>query len=199
MPVQGLGDILRLVKVDPRFTKTFGIEVFTGNELLVKGCLETVGGTHLWTGYPGSPVAGFFDTASEIHELLAEQGIRATMANNEALSAAMVNGSQMHGLRAISVQKSVGVHVAADALALGNLVGAHPEGGAVIVLGDDPWSDSTQVPADSRYIAKHLMMPVLEPSDAQELKDWVNLAFTLSRESELYIGYWSKPGGRRGR
>jgi indolepyruvate ferredoxin oxidoreductase len=30
---------------------------------------------------------------------------------------------------------------------------------------------------------------VLEPSDAQELKDWVNLAFTLSRESELYLGY----------
>ncbi len=177
------------MKVDQRFTKDVGIEVFTGNELLVKGCLETTGGTHLWTGYPGSPVAGFFDTAQEIQELLKEQGIRATMANNEALSAAMVNGSQMQALRAISVQKSVGVHVAADALALGNLVGAHPEGGAVIVLGDDPWSDSTQVPADSRYLAKHLMMPVLEPSDAQELKDWIDLAFTLSRESELYIGY----------
>ena len=60
---------------------------------------------------------------------------------------------------------------------------------AVIVLGDDPWSDSTQVAADSRYLCKHLMMPVLEPSDAQELKDWVDLAFKLSRESELYIGY----------
>jgi indolepyruvate ferredoxin oxidoreductase len=165
------------------------VEVFTGNELLVKGCLEVEGGTHLWTGYPGSPVAGFFDTAHDIGELLCEHGIRATMANNEALATAMVNGSQMHGLRAISVQKSVGIHVAADALALGNLVGAHPQGGAVIVMGDDPWSDSTQVPADSRYIAKHLMMPVLEPSDAQELKDWINLAFTLSRESELYIGY----------
>jgi len=165
------------------------VEVFTGNELLVKGCLETEGGTHLWTGYPGSPVAGFFDTAQNIQELLRDHGIRATMANNEALAAAMVNGSQMHGLRAITVQKSVGVHVAADALALGNLVGAHPQGGAVIVLGDDPWSDSTQVPADSRYLAKHLMMPVLEPSDAQELKDWINLAFKLSRESELYIGY----------
>lgn len=163
--------------------------MFTGNELLVKGCLEVAGGTHLWTGYPGSPVAGFFDAAQDIQELLRERGIRATMANNEALAAAMVNGSQMHGLRAISVQKSVGVHVAADALALGNLVGAHPQGGAVIVLGDDPWSDSTQVPADSRYLAKHLMMPVLEPSDPQELKDWINLAFTLSRESELYLGY----------
>lgn len=182
-------ETIRTVKADPRFTKASGIEVFTGNELLVKGCLEVAGGTHIWTGYPGSPVAGFFDTAHELQELLQERGIRATMANNEALAAAMVNGSQMHGLRAISVQKSVGVHVAADALALGNLVGAHPEGGAVIVLGDDPWSDSTQVPADSRYIAQHLMMPILEPSDAQELKDWISLGFTLSRESQLYIGY----------
>jgi indolepyruvate ferredoxin oxidoreductase len=177
------------VKIDPRLLREAGTDVFTGNELLVKGCLETEGGTHLWTGYPGSPIAGFFDTAQEIGELLRERGIRATIANNEALGAAMVNGSQMHGLRAIALQKSVGVHVAADALALGNLVGAHPEGGAVIVLGDDPWSDSTQVPADSRYICKHLMMPVLEPSDAQELKDWIDLAFKLSRESELYIGY----------
>ncbi len=177
------------MNIDPRFTKVSGVEVFTGNELLVKGCLETEGGTHLWTGYPGSPVAGFFDTAHEIGELLKAHGIRATMANNEALGAAMVNGSQMLGLRAIAVQKSVGVHVAADALALGNLVGAHPEGGAVIVLGDDPWSDSTQVPADSRYLCKHLMMPILEPSTAQELKDWIPLAFKLSRESELYIGY----------
>ncbi len=181
--------VLGTLNVAPRFTKASGVEVYTGNELLVKGCLETVGGTHLWTGYPGSPVAGFFDTAQELQELLRASGIRATMANNEALAAAMVNGSQMHGLRAITVQKSVGVHVASDALALGNLVGAHPEGGAVIVLGDDPWSDSTQVPADSRYLCKHLMMPVLEPSDAQELKDWINLAFTLSRESELYLGY----------
>jgi len=177
------------VQIDPRFTKGLGREVFTGNELLVKGCLEAEGGTHLWTGYPGSPVAGFFDTVTELSQLLTSHGIRATMANNEALAAAMVNGTQMHGLRAVSVQKSVGAHVASDALALGNLVGAHPEGGAVIILGDDPWSDSTQVPADSRYLCKHLMMPVLEPADPQELKDWINLAFCLSRESGLYLGY----------
>ncbi|MCP5523360.1 MAG: 2-oxoacid:acceptor oxidoreductase family protein [Verrucomicrobiales bacterium] len=177
------------MKIDPRFTKASGIEVFTGNELLVKGCLETEGGTHLWTGYPGSPVSGFFDTAEELRDLLNAHGVRATIANNEALAAAMINGAQMHGLRGISVQKSVGVHVASDALALGNLVGANPEGGAVFIFGDDPWSDSTQVPADSRFLARHLMMPLLEPSDAQELKDWIDLAFKLSRESELYIGY----------
>ena len=46
---------------DPRFMAAEGREVFIGNELLVKGCLETEGGVHLMTGYPGSPVAGFFE------------------------------------------------------------------------------------------------------------------------------------------
>jgi len=181
------------MKVDPRFLKEEGIEVFLGNELLIKGLLEVEGGTHLWTGYPGSPVAGFFDCIESIQELPKKYGIHAAMANNEALSVAMVNGSQMSGLRAIAAMKSVGVHVASDALALGNLAGAHPDGGAVIVLGDDPWSESTQVPADSRYICKHLMMPVLEPSTFQEVKDWIDTAFKLSRRSELYIGYLLTP------
>jgi indolepyruvate ferredoxin oxidoreductase len=177
------------LKVDPRFLKEEGTEVFLGNELLVKGLLETEGGTHLWTGYPGSPVSGFFDCIEAIQEIPNQYGISAVLANNEALSAAMVNGSQMHGLRAMCVMKSVGLHVATDALALGNLAGAHPEGGVVVVMGDDPWSDSTQVPADSRFLCKHIYMPILEPSTNQEMKDWVDLAFKLSRESELYIGF----------
>ena len=90
------------VKVDPRFTKASGVEVFTGSELLVKGCLETEGGTHLWTGYPGSPVAGFFDTARQLGDLLKTHGIRAAMANNEALGAAMVNGYRCPRARRIS-------------------------------------------------------------------------------------------------
>ena len=79
------------------------------------------------------------------------------------------------------VMKSVGLHVAADALAIGNLAGAHPDGGVVVVMGDDPWSDSTQVPADSRFLCKHLFMPILEPSTNQEMKDWVDLAFQTCR------------------
>jgi indolepyruvate ferredoxin oxidoreductase len=177
------------LKVDPRFLKEEGTEVFLGNELLVKGLLETEGGTHLWTGYPGSPVSGFFDCIEAIAEIPKQYGISAVLANNEAISAAMVNGSQMHGLRAMCVMKSVGLHVATDALAIGNLAGAHPDGGVVVVMGDDPWSDSTQVPADSRFLCRHIYMPVLEPSTNQEMKDWVDLAFRLSRESELYIGF----------
>jgi indolepyruvate ferredoxin oxidoreductase len=177
------------MRVDPRFLQQSGIEAFTGAELLIKGALEAEGGTHLLSGYPGSPVAGFFDAMGDIAPLLKEKGIRACLANNEALAAAMLNGSQMGPLRAMIAMKSVGLHVAADALALGNLVGANAEGGAIVIIGDDPWSDSTQVPADSRYLCKHLFMPVLEPSSLQELKDWIDIGYKLSREANLYIGY----------
>src|ERR1700743_819552 len=174
---------------DPRFLAESGQEIFAGNELLVKGCLETEGGVHLLTGYPGSPVASFFDVLGDVRDILKKNGVRAFQANNEALGAAAVNGSQMAACRAVAVMKSVGVHVASDALALGNLGGAHPEGGAVIIMGDDPWCDSTQVPADSRFLCEHLRMAVVEPGTPQELKDWINVSFKLSRAAELYIGY----------
>ena len=174
---------------DPRFLTESGREIFTGNELLVKGALETDGGVHLLTGYPGSPVSGFFDILGDIKDVLSSHGVRAFQANNEALGAAAVNGSQMAPCRAIAVMKSVGVHVASDALALGNLAGAHPEGGAVIIMGDDPWCDSTQVPADSRFLCEHLRMVVVEPGDVQELKDWIDLSFKLSQAAGLYVGY----------
>ncbi|MBV8779935.1 MAG: indolepyruvate ferredoxin oxidoreductase, partial [Phycisphaerae bacterium] len=174
---------------DPRFLAESGREVFIGNEMLVKGCLETEGGVNLLTGYPGSPVAGFFDSLGDIGSLLKEKGMRAFQANNEALAVAAINGSQMAACKAIAAMKSVGVHVASDALALGNLAGANPQGGAVIIMGDDPWCDSTQVPADSRFLCEHLRMAVVEPGTPQECKDWINLCFKLSQAAGLYVGY----------
>ena len=155
------------MSIDERFLRGEGREIFNGNELLVKGALETEGGVHLLTGYPGSPLASFFDVLQSIGPLLCEKGIEATISNNEAVAVAAVNGSQMAPLRAMAALKSVGGHVASDGLALGNLAGANAGGGAIIAFGDDPWSDSTQVPADSRFLCQHLRMPVLEPSDPQ--------------------------------
>ena len=147
--------------IDPRFICAGGYEVFNGNELLVKGILETEGGVGLFTGYPGSPVAGCFDLMTALAPLLKEKGVRAFQSNNEALAAAAANGSQMVAIRTLIAMKSVGVHVASDALALGNLAGCHPQGGVVVIMGDDPWCDSTQVPVDSRFICEHLRMPAV--------------------------------------
>src|ERR1041385_784441 len=109
--------------VPSKFLRDSGCDVFNGNELLFKGALEADGGIHLMTGYPGSPVATFFDVMAECAPLLNEHGIEGRLANNEALSVAAVNGSQMGPLRAMAVFKSVRLHVASEALALGNLAG----------------------------------------------------------------------------
>ncbi len=181
MPIQ--------LEIDPRFTLGSGRAVFTGNELLVKGALETEGGVHLLTGYPGSPIAGYFDTAKTIGPLFSQHGIIARIAVNEAISVAMVNGAQMAGCRAITAFKSVGMHVASDALALGVLAGTQGDSGGLIVVGDDPWSDSTQVPADSRYLAEHVRLPLIEPSCPQEVKDWIDASFKIGRAGGIYVGY----------
>lgn len=93
---------------EARFLASSGRQIFTGNEMLVKGALEIEGGIHLMTGYPGSPVAGFFDCLSSIGDLLKEKGIRAFQSNNEALGVAAINGSQMYSCRSIVAFKSVG-------------------------------------------------------------------------------------------
>src|SRR6266404_2871499 len=173
--------------MDERFLKEEGAEVFTGNELILKGALESR--CALITGYPGSPVSDVFDTAYANRELLKKRGILAEMANNEALAAARLNGSRMAGVRAMAVMKSVGLHVASDGLALGNLSEPRNEGGSVVVVGDDPWIDSTQINNDSRFLSQHLHMPIVEPATFQEMKDWVGSAFELSSAASLYITF----------
>ncbi len=154
------------MRIDPRFLKTSGVEAFTGNELLVKGALEA--GVGLITGYPGSPVSEVFDAITEVAPYLAERGVVAQIANNEALATARLNGARQAGLRGMAVMKSVGLHVGADGLAIGNLMEIRkPEGGAVVVVGDDPWNETTQINSDSRFLSKHLNMPILEPSTFQ--------------------------------
>ncbi len=69
----------------------------------------------------------------------------------------------------------------------------------MVLIGDDPWSDSTQVPADSRYLCKHIYMPVMEPSSNQELKDWIDLGVpTLPRSEPFHrLSRHHQPGRRR--
>jgi indolepyruvate ferredoxin oxidoreductase len=105
-----------------------GVQVYTGTELLLKGALEA--GVSLLTGYPGSPVADFFEMPRSRRTLLEELGVVFQIANNEALAAARIHGSQMGDLKALAVMKSLGFHVASDGLALGNLAKAGTRGGS---------------------------------------------------------------------
>ena len=171
----------------PPLLRGSGRAVLDGNELIVKGALEA--GVSLITGYPGSPVADVFSICESHAPYLRELGVEAQLANNEAQSAAMLNGARrVPGARAMAVFKSVGAYVALDGLAIASA--ARPAAGAagVVVVGDDPAMSSTQVGADSRITLAGARIPVLEPASAQELKDLVRLAFDLSAESGLIVG-----------
>lgn len=180
-------------------------KILNGNELLIQGGLEA--GFHLYTGYPGSPLADFFNILYERKDEMHEKGMRVVIANSEANAAAMASGAKMAGQNVLVAMKSMGLHVASDALSVGNF--ANPgalndqgeKAGVVIAVGDDPWSISTSTPADSRYLFKHLHIPFLEPSTPQELKDWMKVALELSRESSVYVGmllttFMAEGGGR---
>lgn len=163
-------------------------KILNGNELLIQGALEA--GFQLYTGYPGSPLADFFNILHERKEDFHQKGARVVIANSEANAAAMAGGAKMAGRNTLVAMKSMGLHVASDALSVGNFANPGNEKcGVVVVVGDDPWSISTSTPADSRYLFKHLHIPFLEPSTPQELKDWLSSALLLSQESSVYIGY----------
>ena len=180
------------------------IDILNGNELLIQGALEA--GFNLYTGYPGSPLADFFNILHEEKDDLHKKGIRVAIANSEANAAAMASGGKMAGQNVLVAMKSMGLHVASDALSVGNFAnpGMDQNGeraGVVVVVGDDPWSISTSTPADSRYLFKHLHMPFLEPSTPQELKDWMIKALELSKKSSVYTGlllttFMAEGGGR---
>jgi indolepyruvate ferredoxin oxidoreductase len=176
-------------------------KILNGNELLIQGALEA--GFNLYTGYPGSPLADFFNILHEEREELQKKGIRVVIANSEANAAAMASGAKMAGQNVLVAMKSMGLHVASDALSVGNFAnpGGDKKTGVVVAVGDDPWSISTSTPADSRYLFKHLHMPFLEPSSPQELKDWMVKALELSQESSVYTGillttFMAEGGGR---
>jgi indolepyruvate ferredoxin oxidoreductase len=186
------------------------VKVLSGNELIIQGGLEA--GFSLYTGYPGSPLADYFNILYARKKEFEKNGIRVAIGNSEANAAAMASGAKQAGRDVCVAMKSMGLHVASDALSVGNF--ANPaipkldEGskellypGVVIVVGDDPWSQSTSTPADSRYLFKHLHMSFLEPSNPQELKDWMEMALKISKKSSVYQGvllntFIAEGGGR---
>ncbi|RLA62640.1 MAG: hypothetical protein DRQ88_08310 [Epsilonproteobacteria bacterium] len=186
------------------------VKILTGNELIIQGGLEA--GFSLYTGYPGSPLADYFNILYARRDEFHKKGIRVAIGNSEANAGAMASGAKQAGRDVCVAMKSMGLHVAADSLSVGNFADPGPKiedpktgeivgPGVVIVVGDDPWSLSTSTPADSRYLYKHLHIPFLEPSTPQELKDWMEIALYISRRSTIYQGillttFMAEGGGR---
>jgi len=69
-----------------------------------------------------------------------------------------------------------------------NLGGAAGNGGALVLVGDDSTAKSSTVPSSSESAMAELGLPILAPSDPQEVLDFGLHGIAMSRFSGLWVG-----------
>ncbi len=152
-------------------------KLMLGNEAFARGLYEA--GCRFASSYPGTP-------STEITEALAKYDeVYAEWAPNEKVAVESALGASFAGARAFAAMKHVGLNVAADPLYTASYTGVN--GGLVIAVADDPGMHSSQNEQDSRHHAIASKVPMLEPSDSQECKDFAMLAYELSEEYDTPV------------
>ncbi len=144
--------------------------IMLGNEAIARGAYEA--GVKVSAAYPGTPSTEISENIVKYKEIYSE------WSPNEKVAMEVAIGASISGVRAMASMKHVGVNVAADPLYTIAYSGVN--GGLVLVAADDPGLYSSQNEQDTRMVARAAMVPVLEPSDSQEAKDFVKYAFELS-------------------
>ncbi len=152
--------------------------ILSGNEAIARGAYEA--GVKVATAYPGTPSTEILETiAKEYKDIYAE------WSPNEKVALEVASGASLVGARAMASMKHVGVNVAADPFMTLSYVGVN--GGLVLVTCDDPELYSSQNEQDNRNYAKFAKVPMLEPSDSQEAKDFMKLAFDISERFDTPV------------
>ena len=148
-----------------------------GNEAIARGAYEA--GVKVSSAYPGTP-------STEISEYLAKYDeVYTEWAPNEKVATEVAIGASIAGVRSLACMKHVGLNVASDPLYTFAYTGVN--GGSVIVVADDPGLASSQNEQDTRMVARSSHVPVLEPSDSQEAKDFVKFGYQLSEEYDTPV------------
>ncbi|WP_346894730.1 indolepyruvate ferredoxin oxidoreductase family protein [uncultured Roseibium sp.] len=192
------------VTLDDKYVATTGQVYLTGIQALVRLPLDQarfdkVAGLKTGgfiSGYRGSPLGGYDTELERAHRLLKPNNIVFQPGVNEELGATAVFGSQkLHGpgrhsgydgVFGIWYGKAPGVDRAGDALKQANAAGTHRHGGVLALAGDDHLAKSSVLPGQSEFMFEHMEMPVLNPSDIQDVLDFGLHGLAMSRFSALW-------------
>lgn len=152
-------------------------KLMLGNEAIARGAYEA--GVRVVSSYPGTP-------STEITEFIAKYDeIYCEWAPNEKVAVETASGASIAGGRAVSAMKHVGLNVAADPLFTMSYIGVNA--GLVLCVADDPGMHSSQNEQDSRNYALSSKIPMLEPADSSECKDFMKKAFELSEQFDTPV------------
>lgn len=152
-------------------------KIMLGNEAFARGAYEA--GVKVVSSYPGTPSTEVTETAAGYDEIHVE------WAPNEKVGVEVAVGASIGGVRALSCMKHVGLNVAADPFFTAAYTGV--TGGLVVLVADDNGCHSSQNEQDSRYYGRSAGVPVLEPSNAQECKDFMKYAYEMSEKYDTVV------------
>ena len=148
-----------------------------GNEAIARGLYEA--GASFVSSYPGTPSTEITEFAAKYPEIHAE------WAPNEKVAYESAFGASLAGARSATAMKHVGLNVAADPLFTSAYTGIN--GGMVVIVADDPAMHSSQNEQDSRHYARAAKLPMLEPSDSAECRDFTRAAFEISEKFDTPV------------
>lgn len=152
-------------------------KIMLGNEAIARGAYEA--GVKVSAAYPGTPSTEISENIVKYPEIYAE------WSPNEKVACEVAIGASISGVRALVSMKHVGVNVASDPLYTISYSGVN--GGLVLVAADDPGLYSSQNEQDSRCVARAAIIPVLEPSDSMEAKEYVKFAYDISEKYDTPV------------
>jgi indolepyruvate ferredoxin oxidoreductase, alpha subunit len=152
-------------------------EIMLGNEAFARGAYEA--GCKVSAAYPGTPSTEISEHIVKYNEIYSE------WSPNEKVAMEVAIGASISGVRALASMKHVGLNVASDPLFTVSYIGV--TGGLVAIVADDPGLYSSQNEQDTRAVARAAKVPVLEPSDSSEAKEFVKFAFDLSEKYDTPV------------
>lgn len=193
-------------ELDERYTRTEGRVFLTGTQALVRlplvqarldqqNGLNTAG---FISGYRGSPLGGYDQALWSAKKHLESHNVEFVPAINEDLAATLVLGSQqvetdpdkqVDGVFSIWYGKGPGVDRAGDALKHGNTYGSSPNGGVLVVAGDDHGCVSSSMPHQSDVAFMAWFMPTINPASIAEYEAFGLWGYALSRFSGTWVGF----------
>jgi indolepyruvate ferredoxin oxidoreductase len=147
-------------------------------------------------GYRGSPLGTYDLELWRIQERLTAANVRFQPGINEDLAATAVWGTQyvnlypgatVDGVFGIWYGKTPGVERSADALHHANTAGTSPTGGVLALAGDDHAAKSSSRTGQSELQLKSSGIPILYPSNVQEILDYGLHGIAMSRFSGCWI------------
>jgi len=152
-------------------------KILQGNEAIARGAWEE--GVTVGCAYPGTPSSEIMAELSKFDEVYTE------WSPNEKVALEVAHGASVAGARSIACMKHVGLNVASDPFMTIAYTGV--KGGLVIVVADDPSQHSSQNEQDSRNWTRFAKVPMLEPGDSQECKDFTKIAFAMSEKFDTPV------------